>query len=104
MTPCLASKSKNHHGSDSEKTIRPGSVLDQTGGRRRQIRTGFRREQVQAASNALAEYIGRRHTPIAGGNDPAELAIADIITFTKKSSCGQNPISICETALREAMG
>src|SRR5262249_46329459 len=47
--------------------------------RAKQIRTGCGREQIDAAAQALSDYIGRRFSPATGERDPARLAIADVI-------------------------
>ncbi len=49
--------------------------------RGRQIRTSLGREQTEGAAQALADYIGSRHTPAVGVSRSAELPIADVITF-----------------------
>ena len=55
-------------------------ILDTTGGKRRQVRTGFRRHETEGAEGALESYLGTRHTPTTGATDPRSLAIADVLT------------------------
>jgi integrase len=47
--------------------------------RGRQIRTGCGETETEAASKALAAYIGTRHKPTIGVRDPNAVAIADIL-------------------------
>ncbi len=54
-------------------------ILDTTGGTRRQIRTGFGRDETEGAARALETYLGARHTPTIGATDPRALAIADVL-------------------------
>ncbi|WGR95727.1 MULTISPECIES: hypothetical protein [unclassified Bradyrhizobium] len=56
-------------------------ILDQSGGKRRQIRTGCCRDDTDGAAQALEKYIGSRHTFAIGATDPRILSIADILTF-----------------------
>jgi len=55
-------------------------ILDQSEGKRRQIRTGCSRDDVDGAAKALETYIGGRHTTTIGATDPGVLAIADVLT------------------------
>ncbi|MCC8942808.1 hypothetical protein H8A97_42655, partial [Bradyrhizobium sp. Arg62] len=56
-------------------------ILDRSGGKRRQIRTGCRRGDTDGAAQALEKYIGSRHAPTTGATAPRILSIADILTF-----------------------
>ena len=55
-------------------------ILDRSEGKRRQIRTGCSRDDVDGAAKALETYIGGRHTTTVGATDPGVLAIADVLT------------------------
>src|SRR5205823_13012572 len=55
-------------------------ILDRSEGKRRQIRTGCSRDDVDGAAKALETYIGGRHTTTIGATDPGVLAIADVLT------------------------
>ncbi|MGJ5201828.1 hypothetical protein [Bradyrhizobium sp. SZCCHNS3002] len=55
-------------------------ILDQANGKRRQIRTGCRRDDTDGAAKALEKYIASRHTPSVGVTDPHFLPIADVLT------------------------
>lgn len=55
-------------------------ILDRSEGKRRQIRTGCSRDDVDGAAKALETYIGGRHTTTIGAADPGVLAIADVLT------------------------
>jgi hypothetical protein len=48
--------------------------------RRRQIRTGCGRDDIDGAAKALESYIGARHITTVGATDPSILAIADVLT------------------------
>ena len=76
---CRAAK-PSRHDSGSEKTKDAGSSLDRSEGKRRQIRTGCSRDDVDGAAKALETYIGGRHTTTIGATDPGVLAIADVLT------------------------
>ena len=55
-------------------------ILDRADGKRRQIRTGCGRDDVDGAAKALETYIGGRHITTIGATDPGVLAIADVLT------------------------
>ena len=55
-------------------------ILDQSEGKRRQIRTGCSGDDIDGAAKALETYIGGRHTTTIGATDPGVLAIADVLT------------------------
>lgn len=54
-------------------------ILDRSEGKRRQIRTGCGRDDVDGAAKALETYIRERHTTTIGATDPGLLAIADVL-------------------------
>lgn len=53
--------------------------------RKRQIRTGFSREQAQKAEIALTDYIGSKHKPSIGIRDPDRLPIADVLAVYEEA-------------------
>jgi integrase len=56
-------------------------ILDRAGGKRRQIRTGCGRDNIDGAAKALEKHIGSLHTTTIGATDPRSLAVADVLTF-----------------------
>jgi len=76
-------------------------ILDQAGGKRRQIRTGCGRDDTDGAAQALEKYIGSRHSPTIGATDARLLSIADVLTFyeTSKRPTSQDPRKLADHEL-----
>lgn len=69
--------------------------------RARFIRTGFGRDETEAAAQRLREYLGERRTIVADERDPARLAIADVLISYEQS---KRPRDFDELVAREKAG
>jgi hypothetical protein len=69
--------------------------------RGKQIRTGLRRDEIQAAEERFAEYVGDKRTIVVTERDPARLAIADVILSYEQ---GKRPRDFDELVAREKGG
>lgn len=69
--------------------------------RGKQIRTGFRRDETEAAEARLAEYIGDSRTIVADERDPARLAVADVVLAYEQA---KRPRDFDELVSRENAG